>query len=36
MYIKDSIIKGDKIVLRLYLLKEVKTKHFLKLNVEEG
>ena len=35
MYVKDNIIKGDKIDYRLYLLQEVKAKYFLKLN-EEG
>ena len=32
MYIKDKIIKGDKIDYHLYLLQEVKAKYFLKLN----
>ena len=36
MYIKDNIIKGDKIDMRLYLLQEVKAIYFMKLNVEEG
>ena len=36
MYIKDNIIKSDKIDNRLYLLQEVKAKYFMKLNVEEG
>ena len=35
MYIKDNIIEGDKIDMRLYLLQEVKANYFLKLNVEE-
>ena len=35
MYIKDNIIKGDKIDMRLYLLQEVKAIYFMKLNVEE-
>ena len=30
MYIKDNIIKGDKIDMRLYLLQEIKAKYFLK------
>ena len=36
MYIKDNIIKGDKIDMRLYLLQELKGNYFMKLNVEEG
>ena len=36
MYVKDNIIKSDKIDMRLYLLQEVKAKYFMKLNVEEG
>ena len=36
MYIKDNIIKSDKNDYHLYLLQEVKTKYFLKLNVQEG
>ena len=36
VYIKENIIKGDKIDMRLYLLQEVKANYFLKLNVEEG
>ena len=35
MYIKDNIIKGDEIDMRMYLLQEIKAKYFLKLN-EEG
>ena len=35
MYFKDNLIEGDKNDMRLYLLKEVITKYFLKLNVEE-
>ena len=35
MYIKDNIIKSDKINHHLYLLQEVKAKYFLKLNNEE-
>ena len=36
MYVKDNIIKGDKIDMRLYLMKEVKAKYFMKLNAHEG
>ena len=36
MYIKENIIKGDKINHYLYLLQEVKAKYFLKLNGQEG
>ena len=36
MYVKDNIIKGDKIDMRLYLLQEVKAYQFLKLNSHEG
>ena len=36
MYLKDNIIKGDKIDMRLYLLQEIKGNYFSKLNVEEG
>ena len=32
MYIKDNIIKGDKIDMRLYLLHGIKGNYFLKLN----
>ena len=32
MYIRDNIIKSDKIDTRLYLMQEVKTKYFVKLN----
>ena len=35
MYVKDNIIKSDKIDLHLYLLQEVKAYHFIKLN-EKG
>ena len=35
MYVKDNIIKGDKIDYHLYLLQEVKAHQFIKLN-EEG
>ena len=33
MYIRDNIIKGDKINQHLYLLQEIKGKYFMKLNV---
>ena len=37
LYVKDKIIKGDKTVYHLYLLKEVKAKYFLKLkNDQQG
>ena len=32
MYVKDNIVKGDKIDMRLYFLQEVKTYQFIKLN----
>ena len=32
MYIRDNIIKGDKIDHRLYLLQQIKAKYFLKIN----
>ena len=35
MYIKANTIKGDKIDIRLYLLQEIKSNYFKKLN-EEG
>ena len=35
MYVKDNIIKGDKIDIRLYLLQEMKAYQFIKLN-EKG
>ena len=35
MYIKDKIIKGDKIDHRLYLLQQIKAKYFLKLNNDQ-
>ena len=35
MYIKDNIIKGDKIDNRLYLLQQIKGKYFLKLNYDQ-
>ena len=34
MYIKDNIVKGDKIDIRLYLLQEVKGYRFLRINEE--
>ena len=36
MYIRDNIIKSDKIDNRLYLMQEVKAKYFINLNVNEG
>ena len=33
MYIRDNIVKGDKIDHRLYLMQEVKAKYFKKLKV---
>ena len=35
MYVKDNIIKGDKIDIRLYLLQEIKAYQFIKLNEEK-
>ena len=35
MYVKDNIIKGDKIDYHLYLLQEVKAKNFLKMNNDQ-
>ena len=35
MYMKDNLIKGDKIDHRLYLLQQIKAKHFMKIN-EKG
>ena len=35
MYIKDNLIKGDKIDNRLYLLQQIKGKYFMKLNFQE-
>ena len=35
MYIRDNIIKGDKIDNRLYLLQQIKAKYFLKLNNDQ-
>ena len=34
MHLKDNIIKGDKIDIRLYLLQEKKAYQFIKLNIE--
>ena len=34
MYVKDNIVKGDKIDMRLYLLQGVKAYQFIKLNEE--
>ena len=34
MYVKDNNIKSDKIDMRLYLLQEIKTYQFIKLNEE--
>ena len=36
IYVKDIIIKGDKIDMRLYLLQEKKANYFMKLNAQEG
>ena len=36
MYVKDIIIKGDKIDYQVYLLQEVKAKYFSKLNDQDG
>ena len=36
MYVKDNIVKGVKIDMRLYLLQEIKSKYFKKLNDQEG
>ena len=33
MYMKDNLVKGDKIDNRLYLLQQIKAKYFMKLNV---
>ena len=35
MYVKDNIVNGDKIDMRLYLVQEIKGKYFMKINVEE-
>ena len=35
MYIRDNIIKSDKIDNRLYLLQQIKAKYFLKINNDE-
>ena len=36
MYCSENISKGDKIDNRLYLMQEMKTKYFLKLNGQAG
>ena len=36
LYIKDKVIKGDKIDMRLYLLQEIKARYFKNLNDSEG
>ena len=37
VYVKDNIIKGDKVDERLYLLQEIKGNYFMKKNsLEEG
>ena len=36
MYVENKIKKGDEIDMRLYLLQEIKTTYFMKLNVQEG
>ena len=36
MYIKDNLIKGKKIDMRLYLLQEIKSNIFMKLIDQEG
>ena len=36
MYVKDNIVKGDKIDMRLYLLQEIQSIYFKKLNGQEG
>ena len=36
MYIRDNIVKGDKIDMRLHLLQEIKGNYFMKLNGQEG
>ena len=36
MYVKDNIIKDDKIDHRLYLLQQIKAKYFMKLDGQEG
>ena len=35
MYMKDNLIKGDKIDHRLYLLQQIKAKYFMKLNNDQ-
>ena len=36
MYMNENLIKGDKIDMRLYLLQEIKSNYFKKLNDQEG
>ena len=36
MYVKNNIIKSDKIDYHLYLLQEIKGSYFMKLNDQEG
>ena len=36
MYVKEKIIKGDRIDMRLYLLQEIKGNYFMKLNDQKG
>ena len=36
MYIKDNSSKGSKVDNRLYLMHEIKAKHFMKINGQEG
>ena len=36
MYVRDSIIKGYKIDMRLYLLQEIKGNYFMKSNDQAG
>ena len=35
MYVRENIVKGDKIDHRLCSLQQIKAKYFMKLNVEE-
>ena len=36
MYMNENLIKGDKIDMRLYLLQEIKSNYFKKLNGQKG
>ena len=36
MYVKENIVKGDKIDMRLYLLQEIKGNYVMNLNEQEG